>query len=159
MEPAWTLTLLSGAPVDAAAASVINTIALIGQLAALAAVAWLWRGRWEPASPSFALRFALTLVLGLLLSPHLNPHDDLLLVPAGAIAYGAVRDRAEGRALGLALFAAPFVVLVTNPLSVNEVGGGPIRVPVVLMIAFVVALAILLGRLTPGDATAEAAAS
>lgn len=141
-----TLTLLSGPEVDAAAASAINTAALIGQVAALVVVAWLWRGRWDPATPAFALRFALTLVLGLLFSPHLNPHDDLLLVPAGAIAYGAVRARTEGRRLGLALFAAPFVVLLTNPLSVNEAGGGPIRVPVVLMVAFAVTLAVLLRR-------------
>ena len=142
-----------------ATAALINTVALIGQLAALAAVAWLWRGRWDPATPAFALRFALTLVLGLLLSPHLNPHDDLLLVPAGAIAYGAVRDRAEGRVLGGVLFAAPFVVLVSNPLSVNEVGGGPIRVPVVLMIAFIVALAVLLGRVSRDTLLPEGAAA
>ncbi len=153
-----TLTLLNGPTTEPATAATINAIALVGQLAALAAVAWLWRGRWDPASPSFALRFALTLVLGLLLSPHLNPHDDLLLVPAGAIAYGAVRDRAQGRMLGLALFAAPFVVLVSNPLSVNEVGGGPIRVPVVLMVAFIVALAVLLGRVSRVVPMADAAA-
>ena len=69
------------------------------------------------------------------------------------------RDRAEGRWLGLALFAAPFVVLVTNPLSVNEVGGGPIRIPVVLMVAFIVAIAILLGRVSRVTALPEAAAS
>jgi hypothetical protein len=97
------------------------------------------------------LRFALTLVLGLLFSPHLNPHDDLLLVPAGALAYGAVRDRVEGPRLGLALLVSPFVVLVLNGLTVNEPGSGPIRVPVALMIAFAVALAILLRRETPGS--------
>ena len=54
-------------------------------------MAWLWRGRWAPASLDFDLRFALTLVIGLLTSPHLNPHDDLLLVPAAAIAYRGLR--------------------------------------------------------------------
>jgi hypothetical protein len=146
-----TLTLLLGPEIDAAMASAINTIALIGQVAALVAVAWLWRGRWDPGTPAFALRFALTLVLGLLFSPHLNPHDDLLLVPAGALAYGAVRDRVEGPRLGLALLVSPFVVLVLNGLTVNEPGSGPIRVPVALMIAFAVALAILLRRETPGS--------
>ena len=120
----------------AATASLINTIALVGQVAALVAVAWLWRGRWDPSTPAFALRFALTLVLGLLFSPHLNPHDDLLLVPAGAIAYGAVRERAEGPWLGLALFVAPFAVLLLNWIDVNQVGGPLIRVPVLLMLAF-----------------------
>jgi len=143
-----TLTLLLGPEIDAALASAINTIALMGQIAALVAVAWLWRGPWDPGTRAFALRFALTLVLGLLFSPHLNPHDDLLLVPAGALAYGAVRDRVEGRWFGLALLASPFVVLVLNGLSVNEPGSGPIRVPVALMIAFVVALAVFLRRET-----------
>jgi hypothetical protein len=139
-----TLALLAGPEVSAGQAATINTLALAGQLAALAAVAWLWRGRWDPGTPAFALRFALTIVLGLLLSPHLNPHDDLLLVPAGAIAYGALRDGSRSRWVGLALFAAPFVVLLTNPLSVNEVGGGPIRTPVLLMIAFAVTLVLAL---------------
>ena len=144
-----TLALWSGGQVDAATASLINTVALVGQVAALVAVAWIWRGRWDPDTRAFALRFALTLVLGLLFSPHLNPHDDLLLVPAGAIAYGAVRDRPEGRPLGLALVAAPFVMLALNGLTVNDPGSGPIRVPVALMIAFAVALAALLRREKP----------
>ncbi len=46
-----TLTLLTGPTTEPATAAAINTIALIGQLAALAAVAWLWRGRWDPATP------------------------------------------------------------------------------------------------------------
>ncbi len=139
-----TLSLWAGPEIAQATASLINTVALIGQIAALVVVAWLWRGSWDPGTPPFALRFALTLVLGLLFSPHLNPHDDLLLVPAGALAYGAVRGRAEAPALGLALFATPFLVLVLNGLSVNQVGGPLIRVPVVLMLGFAVALAWLL---------------
>ena len=118
-----TLSLWSGPEIAVATASLINTIALVAQIAALVAVAWLWRGRWDPSTPAFGLRFALTLVLGLLFSPHLNPHDDLLLVPAGAIAYGAVRERAEGRWLGTSLVAAPFLVLGLNWINVNEVGG------------------------------------
>ncbi len=141
-----TLTLLAGEGVTPAMASTINTAALIGQIAALVAVAWLWRGRWEPASPAFAIRFALTLVLGLLFSPHLNPHDDLLLVPAGAMAYGALRDHPDGGWFGAALFAAPFVILLTNPLSVTEPGGPLIRTPVLLMVGFAVALAVALRR-------------
>jgi hypothetical protein len=139
-----TLTLWAGAEPSAATAQVINTIALVAQVAALVAVAWLWRGAWDAGTPSFALRFALTLVIGLLSSPHLNPHDDLLLVPAGALAYGAVRERAEGPWLGLALFLAPFAVLVLNWIDVNQVGGPIVRVPVLLMAAFIVVLAVLL---------------
>ena len=139
-----TLSLWAGPEIAPATASLINTIALAGQFAALVAVAWLWRGPWDAGTASFALRFALTLVLGLLFSPHLNPHDDLLLVPAGAFAYGAVRERAEGPWLGLALAAAPFPVLVLNWINVNESAGPPVRVPVLLMLAFVVALAVML---------------
>ena len=147
MEPARHADACWPAPtVTPETASAINTIALVGQIAALAVVAWLWRGRWDAGSPSFALRFALTLVLGLLFSPHLNPHDDLLLVPAGAFAYGAVRDRVEGRWFGVALFAAPFVVLLTNPLSVTEPGGPLIRTPFLLMVALAVVLAMFLRR-------------
>jgi len=141
-----TLSLWNGPEISAATASFINTVALVGQVVALVAVAWLWRGRWDAGTPAFALRFALTLVLGLLFSPHLNPHDDLLLVPAGALAYGAVRERAEGSWLGVALLASPFLVLVFNWINVNEVGGPLIRVPVVLMLAFIAVLAVELRR-------------
>ena len=139
-----TLTLWAGTEPSAATAQLINTIALVAQVVALLAVAWLWRGAWDAGTPSFALRFALTLVIGLLFSPHLNPHDDLLLVPAGALAYGAVRERAEGPWLGLALFLAPFVILVLNWIDVNQVGGPIVRVPVLLMVAFILVLVVLL---------------
>ena len=45
---------------------------------------------------------------------------------------------------GDVLLAAPFVVLGLNWINVNEEGGPPIRVPVVLMLAFIAALAVLL---------------
>ena len=143
-----TLTLLIGPDVSAVQAATINTIALIAQVVALAVVGWLWRGRWDVGSPAFALRFSLTLVLGMLLSPHLNPHDGLLLIPAVAIAYGALRTRQDGRWLGLACFAASFVILLTNPLSVTEPGGPLVRTPVLLMGAFVVVLAVALRTAT-----------
>ncbi len=139
-----TLTLLIGPEVTEAQAATINTVALVAQVAALAVVAWLWRGRWDVGSPAFALRFSLTLVLGLLFSPHLNPHDGLLLVPAAAIAYGALRTRSDGGWIGLALFASPFVVLLTNPLSVTEPGGPLVRTPVLLIATLAVLLAVTL---------------
>ena len=137
-----TLTLLIGPDQAAGQATLINTVGLVGQLAGLAAVAWLWRGRWAPASPDFDLRFALTLVIGLLTSPHLNPHDDLLLVPAAAIAYRGLRRLSNGGWFGLALALSPLVILLTNSISANDVGGLPIRTPVVLMTAFVVLLGL-----------------
>jgi Glycosyltransferase family 87 len=139
-----TLTLLIGPDVSAGQADAINTIALVAQVAILVVVAWLWRSRWDVGSPAFALRFSLTLVLGLLFSPHLNPHDGLVLVPAAAIAYGALRTRREGGWLGLAMFASPFVILLSNPLSVTEPGGPLVRTPVLLMGAFAVVLAVTL---------------
>jgi hypothetical protein len=144
-----TLALLAGPDATAAQADLVNTLAFAGQLVALAAVAWLWRGRWDPGRPSFALRFALTIVLGLLFSPHLNPHDDLLLVPAAAMAYGAVRGTEVGRWLGLALLASPFAVLVINGLSVNEVGGPPVRLPVLLMALLATLISWILARRRP----------
>ena len=104
-------------------------------------MAWLWRGRWSPTTPDFDLRFALTIVIGLLTSAHLNPHDDLLLVPAAAIAYRALRERPEGGRDGLLLAVATFVVLIANGISANAVEGPPIRVPVVVMALFALGLA------------------
>jgi hypothetical protein len=137
-----TLTLLIGPDQAAGQATLINTVGLVGQLAGLAAVAWLWRGRWVPASLDFDLRFALTLVIGLLTSPHLNPHDDLLLVPAAAIAYRGLRRISNGGWLGLALALSPLVILLTNSISANDAGGPPVRIPVVLMTAFMVLLGL-----------------
>jgi hypothetical protein len=146
-----TLTLLIGPDQAAGQATLINTIGLAGQLLGLAAVAWLWRGRWSPATRDFDLRFALTLVIGLLTSPHLNPHDDLLLVPAAAIAYRGLRERTNGGWIGIALALSPLVILVTNSISANAVEGPPIRVPVVLMIAFAVLLALAIRDRTGGQ--------
>jgi hypothetical protein len=154
-----TLSLWAGPDITPATAALINQVALVAQIAALVAITWLWRGRWEPGTPAFALRFAVTLVIGLVFSPHLNPHDDLLLVPAGAIAYGAVRERTEGPWLGVALLIAPFAVLILNWIDVNQVGGPLIRVPVVLMLAFIAVLVALLrdqGRVTQPSPAAVA---
>ena len=65
-------------------------------------------------------------------------------MPAAAIAYGALRSRPGGPWIGLALFASPFAILLTNPLSVTEPGGPIIRTPVVLVAAFAVVLAVAL---------------
>ena len=139
-----TVTLLVGPEQAAGQAAFINTIGIIGQVAGLAAVAWLWRGRWDPRSLDFDLRFALTMVVGLLTSPHLNPHDDLLLVPAACIAYRALRSRPRGGWIGIALAAMPFVVLLTNSVSANDLTTLPIRIPVIVMALFALGLAMAL---------------
>ena len=136
-----TLTLLIGPDRAAEQAGLINGLAFVGQILGLLGVAWLWRGRWSPTTPDFDLRFALTIVIGLLTSAHLNPHDDLLLVPAAAIAYRALRERPEGGRDGLLLAVATFVVLIANGISANAVEGPPIRVPVVVMALFAIGLA------------------
>ena len=149
-----TLTLLIGPDHAAEQAGLINGLAFAGQILGLVAVAWLWRGRWSPTTPDFDLRFALTIVIGLLTSAHLNPHDDLLLVPAAAIAYRALRERPEGGRDGLLLAVATFVVLIANGISANAVEGPPIRVPVVVMALFAIGLA---WRLRAPSAAAPAA--
>lgn len=151
-----TITMLVGPERAADQAAAINTIALVIWTVGLVGIAAWWSRRaWEPASPRFQLGFALTLVLGMLLSPHLNPHDGMLLVPAGALAYGALRAERSGPAFGALLFAAPFLILVTNPLSANEVWGTLIRVPVVIMLVMVAWIAVALGR-SPRPAEAAA---
>jgi Glycosyltransferase family 87 len=141
-----TLTLLIGPDRAAAQAGLINGIGFAAQILGLVAVAWLWRGRWSPTTADFDLRFALTIVIGLLTSPHLNPHDDLLLVPAAAIAYRALRQMPNAGRAGLVLALAPLSIPLLNGVSANAVNGPPIRVPVVLMIGFALWLAVALAR-------------
>jgi alpha-1,2-mannosyltransferase len=130
-----TITMLVGPERAAGQSDVINTIALVAWIAGLIGIAIWWARRdWDPGSPRFQLGFALTLILGMLLSPHLNPHDGLLLVPAGALAYGVIRSERSGPAFGVLLLAAPFLILLTNPISANDVYGTPVRVPVVIML-------------------------
>jgi len=142
-----TITMLVGPASAAAQADAINTAALLVWIAGIVGItAWWARREWAPASMRFQLGFALTLVLGMLLSPHLNPHDGLLLVPAAALAYGALRTERFGPAFGALLIAAPFLILVTDPIGPNVVAGPPIRVAVVIMVAMVIWIAATLAR-------------
>lgn len=146
-----TVALLLGGSPSAADTSLINGIALAGQAGAMAATAWLWRrpAWWNPTDPGFDLRFSATIVLGLLSSPHTNPHDGLLLVPAAVVAYRALRERPNHALAATALFGAPFLILATNSLDANEVGGPPVRVPVALMVALLVSAVALLWNRRP----------
>ncbi len=142
-----TIAMLLGPERAGAQADVINTVALVVWIAGLVGIAIWWARRaWDPASMRFQLGFALTLVLGMLLSPHLNPHDGLLLVPAGALAYGAIRTERSGPAFGALLVAGPFLIMLTNPVSANDVAGTPIRVPVVIMLIMAGWIAMTLAR-------------
>ena len=140
-----TITMLAGPAWASAHAEAINAVALVVWIVGLGAIALAWSRRdWDPRSVRYQLGFALTIVVGMLISPHLNPHDGLLLVPAGALAYGAVRERSSGRAFGALLVAAPFLVLLGNPISANDVSGTLIRVPVVIMVVMVGWIAVSL---------------
>lgn len=142
-----TITMLIGPDRAASAADTINTIALVAWLIGLMGIGLWWsRQTWAPGSRRFQRGFALTLIVGMLLSPHLNPHDGLLLVPAGALAYGAIRTERSGPAFGALLLGAPFLILVSNPISANVVDGTPIRVPVVIMLIMAGWIAITLAR-------------
>ena len=147
-----TITMLAGPTWASAHAEAINAVALVVWIVGLGAIALAWSRRaWDPRSVQYQLGFALTIVVGMLISPHLNPHDGLLLVPAGALAYGAIRKRPSGRAFGALLVAAPFLILLGNPISANDVNGTLIRVPVVIMVVMVGWIAIsLAGSRTSG---------
>ena len=142
-----TIAMLVGPDRAAVQADVINTIALVVWIVGLIGIAVWWSRRtWDPAASRFQLGFALTILLGMVLSPHLNPQDGLLLVPAGALAYGAMREERSGPAFGTLLVAAPFLILMTNPISANAVDGTLIRVPVVIMLVMVAWISITLSR-------------
>jgi hypothetical protein len=151
-----TIAMLLGPERAAAQAGAINTVAVLAWIAGLIGIAIWWARRdWDAGSTRFQLGFALTLIVGMLLSPHLNPHDGLLLVPAGALAYGAVRTERLGPAFGALLVAAPFIVLLTNPDSANDTSGTLIRVPVVIMLVMAGWIATTLAKtrtLTPAAA-------
>jgi hypothetical protein len=154
-----TLTMLVGPDSAATNAAAINSIAIAVWIVGLVGIALWWsRERWDQASPRFQLAFALTIVLGMLLSPHLNPQDGLLLVPAGALAYGVIRSQPSGRAFGALLVASPFLILLTNPVSANDVYGTPVRVPVVIMliVAGWIAITLAKGRTLTTSTTAAA---
>jgi len=150
-----TLAIWFGPEIDAQEAALINGIALAVQVLGLVAIAALWIRRWEPATDAFRLRFAATILIGILTSAHLNPHDGLLLIPAAVLAYGALRTTRSGPALGVGLAAAPFLILVLNPLSVNEPGGPPVRVPVALCVILLGVVLAALRVARPSQLTSQ----
>jgi alpha-1,2-mannosyltransferase len=142
-----TMTMLVGPDAAATNATTINAIAIAVWIIGLVGIALWWsRERWDQASARFQLAFALTIIFGMLLSPHLNPQDGLLLVPAGALAYGVIRTERSGPPFGALLVAAPFLILVSNPISANVVDGTPVRVPVVIMLIVAGWIAITLAK-------------
>ena len=155
-----TMAIWLGPDITPSEAALINDVALFLQIAGLVAIGVLWFRHWAPETAAFRLRFAATILIGMLTTPHLNPHDGLLLIPAAALAYDATRGTSLGRWVGILAAVTPFLVLVLNPLSVNEEGGPPIRAPVLAMLAL---LALVLGGLAglglgrPSQSTARTA--
>lgn len=138
-------------------AALINAVALAGFAVGMVATAILWRGGWrrDAVARDTAARFGLTIVITLLLSPHLNPHDDLLAVVAGVLAYAAWRDHPRARWLAIALGLAPVVILATNGVDAAAPTTLPVRVPTLLLVALAVVLVAALRRAP--DGTNEAA--
>ena len=71
-----------------------------------------------------------------------------------------MRTERSGPAFGALLVATPFLILVTNPISANDVYGTPVRVPVVIMLIVAGWIAITLARSPrPTPETAATAAA
>jgi hypothetical protein len=139
-----TLTLGREAP------GLVNGLAYLGFAAAVAlvVVTWLWR---RPASmdlrdPGVAIRWALTICLTAFFAPHFNPHDDVVLILAAALAWAALRDQPAAAWLAAGLAAAPVVILLTNGLRADASTDLPIRVPTALLLALTAIVAWALAR-------------
>jgi hypothetical protein len=135
-----TLSLVLG-PDASNTANAASWVVFIG---GMTGIAWLWRRGWgrdsDPADR--ALRYAQTIATTLLVSPHLNPHDDALLVVALPLAYGALRGSGLGTLVGVGAVAAPVLIAVVNGLGVTPETSLPIRLPTLLLVLLVMALAV-----------------
>ena len=133
-------------------ATLVNSLAYVGFVLGLLAIAWLWRRGWPRSSASghvggdTALRIALTIVVTLLLSPHLNPHDDALAAVAVVLAYGALRGTTGGRIVGAGAMIAPAAILVVNGIAADAPTTLPIRFPTLLLVALAAVIAASLRR-------------
>src|SRR5262249_39676903 len=89
-------------------------LALVWSLSALTMLAALlvWRGKWQPDSPSFAPRFC-ALTLGVLVtSYHSHPHGAALLIVRLAAAWAAPAFQFATRVVTwVAVYALTFVVI------------------------------------------------
>jgi hypothetical protein len=72
---------------------VANLLTGLSSVALLALLVRAWKGKWEPGSAQFGLKFSLLVTISLLVSPHLNLHDlSCLLLPGLLIGQISVQD-------------------------------------------------------------------
>jgi len=90
-----------------------------------------WKGKWNPGSPLFDLKFALLVIAGLLVAPHVNFHDLALLLLPGLIIFhhtrrGGLLQQSRLRLMllvvGFPLQLLAFVSSPTVPLQINVIG-------------------------------------
>lgn len=104
----------------AAATALLAALTLLS----LAALAWVWRGPWQPKASRFPLQIAVLILVTLLTSPHLNSHDLVLWLLAGPL-IGFARPAPGPRWLLLSL-----LLLGTAAPAVSAVVPGPPTVAV-----------------------------
>jgi len=120
----------------------INLVNLLMWFVSALAVAWLWRGAWEPQSPDFSLKLAFSLTLGLIFSPHSNVQDALFLVFPVFLFYMYLRQHAptQAQTLGWLALGSPTILLISEFLLRNEL---PFHLPFLLLLG----LAIWMGNI------------
>lgn len=123
---------------------------------------WLWQRppSMDPRDPDVAIRWSLTICLTAFFAPHFNPHDDVVLILAAALAWSALRESRAAVPLAVGLAAAPVVILLTNGLRADAPTDLPIRVPTLLLLLLTVVVATAMARrpwATPTGPTATAA--
>lgn len=141
-----TLTLLLGPD----QAPLINQISTAGLGVTILVTIWIWRGRWDPATPAFDLRFALTILLSLLFSPHLNPQDAVVAVIPATLLYHYLRQYRPTQCRGYAVFAlsSPLLILIGD-FTYEEGLGIRIAVAAMLILTIWISVALRSCAFTP----------
>jgi hypothetical protein len=110
----WRGLLINLLPFDVTEAQGSALVAVLGGLT-VCSLPLIWRGRWDPSAPRFAVQFMATIVVTLLASPHSHGHGaTLLLVPAAVAAARHAGPRLLQRTLRLAIFVPVLVFAATR---------------------------------------------
>jgi hypothetical protein len=143
----------------------VNGLAYLGFAVGVVLVlaTWTWQRppTMDPRDPGVAIRWSLTVCLTALFAPHLNPHDDVVLILAAALAWAALRGTRVAAPLAIGVATAPALILLTNGLRADAPTDLPIRVPTLLLLLLTVVVATAMARrpwATPTGPTATAAA-
>lgn len=123
----------------------INLVNLLIWFGSALAVAWLWRGKWEPQSPDFSLKLAFSLTLGLIFSPHSNVQDALFLVFPVFLFYIYLRQHVptQAQTLGWLTLSSPTILLISEFLLRNEL---PFHLPFLLLLGLAIWMGNILRR-------------